>query len=377
MPRKTETPDAEDTILLAIGDAALTHPAVQTFLLGGVGDKRKAGGKKSREHDESQATAQLSKSDKLEWNDETATQIEQRLLQIGMFEQGVSIWVKNFTSDSSDRTDRLIDVLTGGLPKGSRIALSAEKIDQRTRAFKWFTKNARLEDKRIATDKTGQYDRDALAQFVMSRVREFGGIKTTQGAIRAIAERAEGSIGTIAMDIDRLCTAALGRGKLDEKLVAEHLEARNTAWVFDLTDAIGRRDTSRAALLVETLLAQGEVPLRLLATLSTHLAKLAAARRVLDRTAAADLSSQAAFARRTFPALDDQVRQAFANNGFRAWYTFEAAARFDSDELTRVHGAVLRADKSLKSSPVAGRFVMHDLVTHACAPKPRSRASLS
>ncbi len=291
------------------------------------------------------------------------------LSQVGMFSRGRCVWLRGLSTESKSSIESLLAFLNDGLPAESSLVATASKLDKRSKIFKWFRDNGRVVDLRIEVDRYGRLDQDSLARFVAVRVEANGLPKPAARTLNLIASRLSHEMGEIVQAVDRLCLACRPGAKLDQSLVEQHLPDRAEAWVFDLTDAISRQQLAVAVTTLERLLSQGEAPLRVLAPLATHIANLHEASRYLDRIGGRSIGDQGQFARKVFPGLPEELRLRYANNGFRAWHAFKAAAAFGAVELRRLHRAILGLDLQLKSSRTPALLLFTAFVQEACARK--------
>jgi DNA polymerase III delta subunit len=155
-------------------------------------------------------------------------------------------------------------------------------------------------------------------------------------------------------------------GGISEDLVRTHVRDQAQAWVYDLTNAISARRLDQAQPLLERLLGQGEPPLRLLATLATHVGDLTAAAGALANVPRSALqASPGAFAKGVYPRMPEAFRARF-KSGFRAYYVLKGASAFRPAELRRLHRELVELDLKLKSSSLAPTHLFAAFILAAC-----------
>jgi DNA polymerase-3 subunit delta len=284
------------------------------------------------------------------------------LAQVGMFSTGRCLWIRAFDEDAADAGE-LLDLVSAGIPAGSTLVVTAASIDQRSRLYKWFAQNAKVEDLRIARDKRGQMREEEVEAFVRKHLEDCG-IRASTQVVTLIRQRAGSEIGSLVQELEKLALASDEKGTITAADVRTHLRDQNEAWVFDLTDALSARSLDRAVTLLDRLLVQGEPPLRLVAVLATHVADLIEAARVLPSFP--HTRNAGAFARDYFPKLPAEFRNRF-KSAFRAFFVLQGAAAFRPGELRKIHTALLRADLALKSSRVRPEHLLVEIVEQACA----------
>jgi len=291
------------------------------------------------------------------------------LQQVGMFSSGRSVWLRGFLV-SANECRLLADALDCGVPDDSHLIITAEKIDRRMSVFRKLASAEAIEDLRIARDKRGRFEEAALAKFLIARIRAAGLKSPKPAVVAAIVERAGNELGELAQEVDRLCLACGDRDSLDADFVRREMTNHAEAWVFDLTEALGTRRSERAERVVEQLLEQGEAPLRLTATLASHLADLVEAKRYQRKLPPQTMKmAMKAFAGGPYKSLPEPARTRFPNP-YRAYFAFRAAAAFRDGELRELHRHVVRIDTALKSSPRKPLHLFSEIVQAACATRP-------
>jgi len=292
------------------------------------------------------------------------------LAQVGMFAADRVVWIRGLGAEPASETEGLIELLTVGLPAGALLLATAQRVDQRSRVYKWFLAHARVENLGVALDKRGRLSEEELERFVGDRIAASGLPKPPASVFALICQRAGSDLGSMAQEVDKLCLACAAKGKIGANDVREHVRDQSEAWVFDLTGAISERQLGRAWALLERLLGQGEPPIRLVALLAGHVADLIEAARALPGIPPAALRNAGAFARDYFPKFAPEVRNRF-RSGFRAYYVFQGASAYRLDELRSLHSALVDADLTLKSSRIAPEHLLAQIVEQACGSRAR------
>ncbi|MBI5503899.1 MAG: DNA polymerase III subunit delta [Deltaproteobacteria bacterium] len=272
---------------------------------------------------------------------------------------------------AGDFGDDLFALLEAGLPPATTLLVSAPSLDARGRAYKWFAKNGQIRDLRVEVARGGRPDADRARRIVEDRLGAAGVRDFDSGAVEEIVRRAGNNFGELLQEIDRLCVGLADPTRLRVADVRGAMRDLASAWVFDLTDALGARNLGKAELLLEKLLGEGEVPQRLVALLATHFASLIEARAMVALLPRGALSMQGNdFLRGPLMELPEAFRRRYP--GWRAYFLIKAAANFSLAELRAVHHEVLVLDLALKGSRSAPLMLFSRFLHRAC---PASRTA--
>jgi DNA polymerase-3 subunit delta len=169
--------------------------------------------------------------------------------------------------------------------------------------------------------------------------------RVTPEAARMLVESLGDNLRMLAGEIDKLGTY-VGEGR---EIGAEDVRAltpiARQSKVFDLTDALGRRDTATALALLHELLAQGESPLGIVALTAFQTRALMQVRLLSDRGMPAhQIAATAGLA----PFVVDK--------------SLRLARRFTFAELETAHRRLLEIDTALKRSRMTPELALDLLV---------------
>jgi DNA polymerase III delta subunit len=366
-PGAATAPKADETVVLFLGDASIVDPLVHAL----VG-----------EHMET--SSQSLDFETFRFGERPIADIAGSLRQVGMFSPKRAVWLRSFAEikrkgsqeneeqeepeeeeslDAVSPSDQLLALLEEGVPAGTLLVVSAATLDQRGRLYKWLAKNARVVDRRMPPEKSGEKrtGEGGMRRAIADRLEELGVTRVGDGVVEEIARRSGSSPGEALQEIDRLVLAQSDPSRLERRDVQAGMRDLALGWVFDFTNAIEKRDLATAETLIARLIAEGEPPIRLCAVLASHVAKLVQARPVVD-------TLPRGWARMKGPeflagpgaSLPDSLR------GWPGFFRLRAAAEFRPDELRRLHGEVRRLDAALKSSSVAPLLLFSRMLHEAC-----------
>jgi DNA polymerase-3 subunit delta len=259
---------------------------------------------------------------------------------------------------------RLGELLDGKLPEWAFLLLSAMQVDRRTKLFKRFEELGAALFLGLERDRYGKVDGDSLLNFISQRLRQAGKNIEPQARDMLVA-RAGDDLRTLQQELDKLLLYAAERPAIQpqdvEAVVADHGEG----WIFDLTRAIGDRDTLDALGQLSRLMGQGEHPLKILGTLAGEVRRLLAARQLLD----GDLRPywKHGISYQQFQQIAaKQGTAALTRSPYADYMCIQRAERFAMPELLVHMESLFDADLRLKSSGVQPRLVMEKLILGMC-----------
>lgn len=324
----------------------------------------------------------------LRFGDRTLVEVESALRQVGMFASERCIWLRGFLEskrkargeDDEEAEDEdeggggggddLLALLERGVPPGTTFLVSAASLDARGRLFKWFSKFGQVRDHRVATGRDGKLSPEGLRVAIEARLREGGVRKPGPGVVDEILRRSGAVVGEMLQEVDRLLLSLDDPSTLSVEQVKASMRDLGHAWVFGLTDAIGARDLAQAEGLVERLLAEGEVPLRLVALLGSHVAGLVEARDVVGTLPRGALQARGGdFLRDHGASLPEPFRRRYP--AWRGYFLLRSAANFSPSELRGLHGELVALDLALKSSRTSPLLLLSRLLQGACMARAR------
>lgn len=184
-----------------------------------------------------------------------------------------------------------------------------------------------------------------LTRWVQERVKELGGT-IDQTALRALIERVGPELWQMSHEIEKLIAFANG-SVITLPMVDELVHANFEGKIFDLMDAISKKQTVRALQLLQEERLSGANDHYLLTMLGRQVRVLLCARRLLDEN----------------PRVTKQeLSEALAIHPFVAQKALEQAKGFVFADLKQTHDALFDFDSKLKSGRIAADLAV-DLVT--------------
>lgn len=210
---------------------------------------------------------------------------------------------------------------------GATLVLIAEKLDGRTKLMQAIAKNgAVIECKPLYADK--------VPYWVNMQVKR-GGKAISQEAARFLADMIGSDMGQLAQAIERVILYVGEKPTIELGDVEQAVAETHQRTIFELTDAVGERDLSKALALLRNLLEHGQPPVLVVSMLARHFRILTRAREVGGRIR--DRGEMARYL---------GVHPFFAKN-----YIVQAQ-NFATGELKKSFRTLHRCDREIKSSRV-------------------------
>jgi DNA polymerase-3 subunit delta len=199
-----------------------------------------------------------------------------------------------------------------------------------------------------------------LLKWLVSWSKKQHGATLEPDAAERLAETVESDLGLFDQELAKLAALAGANGSITAKLVDEAVGGWRTRSAWDMLDAALDGKTTEAMVQLDHLLIGGEVPIALLAQISSNLRRLAAA---------AQLITQAEAGGRPV-----SLRQALEQAGVKPFVIGKAEMqlrRLGRSRAGDLYRWLLEADLALKgssSSPARGRLVLETLIVRLSAP---------
>jgi DNA polymerase-3 subunit delta len=296
----------------------------------------------------------------------------QPVATLSLFASAKVIVVRNFAHLlTGTDADRLLGSLDAGIGAGSALVFVApgtapgDKIDKRVKGYRGLAK-------RGAAIELNEQRPETLTVWLREKAGE-DKKKLSSDAAALLLDRVGPNMEALRRELDKALLYCLDQQEITaldlENLVGKSREDA----IWDVSEAVAKRDPIRAMTLVEDLLATGTYPLVLLTLLVRQARHVLQARLLWEqggRPAFRDMRSFQARAAKTFESGafgrgPDDVTTIHPFAGFKR---FEAAQNRELDELRRTLVRLRQADLDVKTGAAAGaREVLEELVLDLCA----------
>lgn len=251
------------------------------------------------------------------------------------------IVVRNAEALDADDQAALLPYLSAPNP-ATCLALVAAKFDSRTKLVAQAGKLGLVHEAAAVSQRE-------LPGWIASRARARG-LRMSPAVAQALAESAGSDAATVEDALERL---ALFMGDREEARVedVEHVVSESRVRsIFELTDAIGQRRVEAALRTLANMLRNREAPLRLLATLATHVRRLLMVKEL-----------EGAGTTQPF-----ELAQELGVPPFVAGKLAEQARHFSRQEVRRALLRLARTDLELKSARRPDALILEEMILDLC-----------
>ena len=205
-------------------------------------------------------------ADTVDCSVEMVEQTLQAILTLPFFGGGKLVWMKSasFLKDSvqgrseavQNALEKLLKTLEEGLPEGTTLLISAPEPDKRRTFYKSLTSIASttLCDK---PDFGFNATEDDLIDWVISRCRDRGVRMGNQAAV-VLTARVGANTGQLDAELAKLVTSAGEGAEITEQLIRDLVPLTRAGGIFDLSDAINKRNLPLCLDTFAQLRRQGE-----------------------------------------------------------------------------------------------------------------------
>lgn len=265
-----------------------------------------------------------------------ASRIAQAARTLPMMAKRRLILVRDADEMKGDELGALVPYVSDPAPE-TCLVFVAEKADQRLKFFSAFKKHGVL----LKLDPL--YERQ-LPDFVRGEAKARG-VTLQPDALTMIVDEIGAELGQLADAVERLAIYAGERKQITAEDVDKVVATTRQRNVFELANAVGAGDRAHALAVLSSMLGARESGVRIVAMLARHLRQLWITSELLERTRdkfeiAGALGIPPFFA-------DDIIRQ---------------ARNIDAGRAKRMHAALFKADKDLKSSRLDDARLLEALI---------------
>jgi DNA polymerase-3 subunit delta len=248
------------------------------------------------------------------------------------------------TAGQKEFLDKLAGYL-GKLPETTRLVfVETKSLPAHHPILQLAQKDARGYVKRFASP-----DVKTLPKWIKKRVRKYGGEIEPKAAAQ-LAAAVGADLRLLDQEIAKLATYVNGERAITETDVDAVVPYAQTAVVFDLVDALGRRDGRTAARTLHRLLDAGEHPLGLLAMIVRQFRLLIQVK---------ELKGEGA--------NPQTIAKALSIHPFPARKLYSQATHFTGEQLEAVYRHLLDSDAAIKSGEIEAEVALDLLVAGLAA----------
>jgi len=275
--------------------------------------------------------------------------------------------------------DVLAQALSRGFPESNHLILTAEFMDKRRKLYKVINKSGVVVDCSIAqgdraVDKRQQ--KETLMDYMKAALTGAGKTMTPEG-FESLYEKTGAGLRNFSNELEKLITFVGDRKEILAKDVDQASEKTKGDPIYELTNAIGERESEKALFLVDSLLRADFFPLQILGATVNQVRKLLVARDFTQRPLGRGWKrgmGYGAFQKTIFKELDKAEGGTLISKAhpFVAYKTFVHADNYTFDELAEALELLLDADIRLKTSGHDPKLVLERVILAICGPGGKS-----
>ncbi|GAB4339269.1 MAG: hypothetical protein Kow0089_11950 [Desulfobulbaceae bacterium] len=288
-------------------------------------------------------------------------------------------WTGQVLADQpADRSDHPVQVddaaalleqtLEKGLPSANHLVLLAEEVDRRKRIYKYLTDKHVVVDMSVETgssSKARSSQKEVLGDLLRSTLSPLGK-KIAPGTADLLFERVGFHPVALVMEAEKLALYVGDRERIEKDDLDAVIGRTRQEAVFELTDAIGKRNLDQALLVAGRLIDNGVHPLAIVATVKNHTRTLLLFRALQEKREAGYLPSMqpGAFQKTVLPTLKEVTcwTRELSGHPYALFMQFKTASTFSLKTLRKWMDLSMLADFRLKGSPVEPLTVIHHLL---------------
>lgn len=292
-------------------------------------------------------------------------------------ELAAQVEVVSENSSNDENVDVLLEWLQGDLPKTSVLIFTVkDEVSERNR----FAKAIQEVGRYVSFDpleKGGSLNRDPLYKKVVEKFATYDK-KITPRAFEQLRSRTGGDMHIIAEAINKIINFVGDKQQIDERDVRNLVTQSAFDKIFDLTDAIGKRSTRQALKSLREVLASGQEPIPLTASIASHLRLTLQAKLIVGKKGIKPISNQMRypdFTAKIFQPLAEEMGDILPNsasynilkrNPYIAFKVFQTLHGFTVEELMTALEKALEVEIQMKTTPFDKEVLLEQLVYDIC-----------
>ena len=290
-------------------------------------------------------------------------------------------------TDDTDDVAVLLEWLQGDLPKNSVLIFTVQgPVNERNQIVKAIQTVGRYRSF-DPVEAGPSLNRDPLYKKVSDKFAEFNK-QITPRAFSLLRTRTGGDMHTVAEAINKIVNFVGDKRQIDEQDVRNMVTQNTYDGIFDLTDAIGKRSVGQALKSLHEVLASGQEPIPINATIARQFRFALQAKLIAERKELRTIHSRMPFREFTaniFQPLAKEVGSILPNaathnilkqNPYVAYKIFQTLNAFTVDELVTALEKSLEIDTQLKTSSSDATRILEQFVCELCK-MPSERRSAS
>jgi DNA polymerase-3 subunit delta len=289
--------------------------------------------------------------------------------------KAVEICVSRGAAQAKERpeeTDRLERTLTGGMPEGNHLILTAETVDRRKKLFKTVSAAGRV----LSFSKVkGEVRQQRAVQEMAAEILAKRGKRLSSGAWSALGQKTGFSLRESLSAIEKLITYAGEKTQIEAADVEAVVGRTREDTVFELNGALVGRNLTLALRTLHELLDQGLHPLMIMTMITKEIRFLFQAKLLIASGRLVSFSPEldyGRFQKAVYPAVrklagdgEDSIALV-SQHPFVVYQALKNAGRFTRAELAGYLELLVRTDLALKTTGKDPRLLLERFLIAVC-----------
>ena len=276
--------------------------------------------------------------------------------------------------EEPDRTDRLCEILTGGLPPGNHLILTAVTADKRKRLFKVISEAGKVLHFPLIKGEAKQ------KQVLVAQAAELlarSGKRMSSGAWLVLGEKTGFHLRESLAAIEKLVSYTGDRTTVDDTDVEDVVGKTKEERIFDLTALIAQRKLDKSLITLTQLLEQGVHHLPILSMLAREIRFLLYAKLFIISGKLASFHPEmdyGRFQRTVYPTIkawtapgSKKESSLAGQHPYVIYIALKNSARFSRESLLRSMEELLEIDIAFKTTAKEPKFMLERFLTHVCS----------
>ncbi|MEK6655740.1 MAG: DNA polymerase III subunit delta [Thermodesulfobacteriota bacterium] len=289
--------------------------------------------------------------------------------------KAVEICVSRGAAQAEERpeeNDRLERTLSGGMPEGNHLILTAEAVDRRKKLFKTVSAAGRV----LSFSKVkGEARQQQAVQEMAAEILAKRGKRLSSGAWSALGQKTGFSLRESLSAIEKLITYAGEKTQIEAADVEAVVGRTREDTVFELNGALVGRNLTLALRTLHELLDQGLHPLMIMTMITKEIRFLFQAKLLIASGRLGSFSPEldyGRFQKAVYPAVrklagdgEDSIALA-SQHPFVVYQALKNAGRFTRAELAGYLELLVRTDLALKTTGKDPRLLLERFLIAVC-----------
>jgi len=274
--------------------------------------------------------------------------------------------------ERQEETDRLEKTLTGGMPEGNHLILTAEVVDRRKKLFKTISAAGGV---LIFTKVKGEARQQQALQEMAAELLTLSGKRLSAEAWSALGQKTGFDLRESLGAIEKLITYVGERRQIEAADVEALIGKTKEDTIFALTAALSGRNLPLALQTLHELIDQGLHPLMIMTMITKEIRFLFQAKLLIASGRLGPSgpdTDYGRFQKAVYPAvrkLAGDQKEAIAlvsQHPFVVYQALKNAGRFTRAELAGYLELLLRTDLALKTTGQDPRLLLERLLIRVC-----------